>query len=120
MNVLVIDDEEDTRRCVRDILEQEGFEVTEAADALDAAALLRRRKYDLILLDVMLPGIDGREFARYLSSHRKRIPILAISCRHDPETKAWMKRCGCRGFVEKPFGPSELLRKIGALSKEPK
>lgn len=111
MRILVVDDEADVRELMRGLLEQEGHKVTAAEDAVTAGLYLRLARFDLIVLDVMLPGMDGHQFAQSLSNgwNTFEIPVLMVSCRTDPESKGWAKLNGCVGYVEKPFSPSEFL-----------
>lgn len=111
MRILAIDDEADTRKLYHDLLTQSGHQVTTARDAVEATAHLRLHRFDLILLDLMMPGIDGLQFAQYLSTHWDTFetPVLVVSCRSDAESRSWTALQGCKGFLAKPFSPAELL-----------
>jgi DNA-binding response OmpR family regulator len=111
MNILVIDDDPDLRTLIRDLLEGEGHHVSAAPDAVVALALLQVRRFDLILLDLLLPGIEGYRLAEVLTTRWDTfdIPVVAVSCRGDPETRSWARIQGCSRFLAKPFGPAELL-----------
>jgi two-component system phosphate regulon response regulator OmpR len=117
MRILAIDDEADTRRLYQDLLGQAGHHVTPARDAVEATALLKIGAFDLILLDLMMPGIDGLQFAQSLANRWDtfEIPVLVVSCRDDAESRAWTKLQGCRGFLSKPFTPADLLDAIARV-----
>jgi CheY-like chemotaxis protein len=111
MRILAVDDEADTRRLYHDLLHSAGHHVVTARDAVEATAHLRLGGFDLILLDLMMPGIDGLQFAQYLSTHWDtfEIPVLVVSCKADEESRSWTRLQGCRGFLPKPFSPAELF-----------
>ena len=119
MKILAVDDEADTRRLLKDLLEQAGHRVTVAADAIEAMLHLKLQNYDLILLDLMMPGIEGPKLAQIVGSHWNTfdIPILVISCRKDEEAKTWARLIGCVRYIEKPFSPPELLDAVLAVRR---
>ncbi len=120
MTILVVDDEEDTRNFLRDLLVHAGRSVTTAGSAAAAMVHVHLQQYDLILLDIMMPGIDGHQLAQFLTSHWNTfdIPIVVISCRKDAESKSWAKLNGCVGYIEKPFSPVEILETIEAIERK--
>ena len=120
MKILAIDDERDTRQLMKDLLSHAGHQVTTASDAVEALAHLQMARYELVLLDMMMPGIDGAQLAQYLSTHWNTfdIPVLVVSCRKDAECKSWAQLNGCVGYIEKPFSPSELLDAVARVEKQ--
>lgn len=120
MNILIVDDDGDTRALLRTLLSQEGHSPTAAASAAEALVHLKMRRYDLILLDIMLPGIDGLQFAQFLASRWDtfEIPVLVLSARSDEESKSWARLGNCVGYVEKPFGSSDLLERIAGVGAD--
>ena len=113
--ILIVDDEPDTLRLVRDLLVQAHYSVTAASSSVEALMHIHLTKFDLILLDLMMPGIDGHQLAEHLSSHWDtfEIPVIVVSCRKDAESKFWAKEYGCVRYLEKPFSPAELLETVG-------
>jgi DNA-binding response OmpR family regulator len=111
MRILVVDDEEDARRFLKDLLCQASHQVTTASSAVHAIALVQMTSFDLVLLDLMMPGIDGHQFAQFMSSHWDTfdVPVVVVSCRTDAESKSWAKLNNCVRYVEKPFDSAELL-----------
>lgn len=115
--ILVVDDDPAIREMVTLVLMQGGFEVIEAASALEARQTIRSRTPDLILLDWMLPGQSGYEFARSLrrDPSRKEIPIIMLTARDQEGDKVAALDAGADDYVAKPFSVSELLARIRAV-----
>jgi two-component system, cell cycle response regulator DivK len=112
--ILVIEDQEDNRQIVRDLVTASGYELIEATtgeEGLDAAA---RERPDLILMDIQLPGIDGYEVTRRIKAdpNLRQIPIIAVTsyALSGDDKKAFA--AGCDGYVTKPYSPRLLLAKI--------
>lgn len=112
--ILVVEDQEDNRRIIRDLLTASGFELIEAEDGLEGVAAAVREKPDLILMDIQLPGLDGYEATRRIKAHAdlKKTPIIAVTsyALSGDDKKAFA--AGCDGYVTKPFSPRQLLEKI--------
>jgi two-component system, cell cycle response regulator DivK len=112
--VLVIEDQEDNRRIVRDLLASAGYETVEAATGEEGVALAEADPPDLILMDIDLPGMNGYEATRRLKSNpaMRRIPIVAVTsyALSGDDKKAF--DAGCDAYVTKPFSPRALLAKI--------
>jgi two-component system phosphate regulon response regulator PhoB len=108
--VLVVDDEETMRLLCRVNLSVSGVGVLEAPDGETGLEMARREKPDLILLDVMMPGIDGWEVARRLGAdpETKDIPIVFLTARAGAEDRLIGEQVGAVGYVVKPFDPVEL------------
>ena len=118
--ILTIDDQADIRRLVRMTLEFEGYEVTEASSGEDGLALLKQYEPDLILLDVMMPGMDGVAVSQYLKSDLKLrdIPVVMLTALdRESDMKAGI-HAGANMYLTKPFSPIELLDKVAVLLKE--
>jgi len=120
-HILVVDDEDDIRATISDILEDEGYAVSVAADAAAARAEVGRERPDLILLDVWMPDVDGitllREWAR---EGVPRCPVVILSGHGTVETAVEATRLGAVDFVEKPLSLAKLLRTVQkALDKMP-
>ena len=115
--IMVVDDEADIRELIRFNLEKEGFEVVSVADGETALEEARLKQPDLILLDVMLPGIDGIEVCFKLKSDSafKSIPIVMLSAKSDESDQLVGLKIGADDYLVKPFSPKVLVAKIGAI-----
>lgn len=115
--VLVIDDEKDLIELIRYNLEKDGFEVKGAVDGESGLALAAQELPDLILLDLMLPGIDGLEVCRMLRSETRtaRIPVIMLTARGAESDRVVGLELGADDYVTKPFSPRELTARVKAL-----
>jgi len=112
-HVLVVDDEDDIRALIKDILSDEGYEVTNAADAAEARAARDEGKFDLILLDIWMPDTDGISLLREWSEHGDLdCPVVIMSGHGTVDTAVEATRLGAFDFVEKPLSISKLLRTV--------
>jgi DNA-binding response OmpR family regulator len=112
--VLVVDDEPEIARLVRDYLQHGGFAVLTAANGETALELARTRKPDLVVLDLGLPGIDGLEVTRSLR-HQGGLPIIMLTARDDESDKLVGLELGADDYVVKPFSPKELVARVRAV-----
>jgi two-component system, cell cycle response regulator DivK len=114
--ILVVEDQEDNRQILRDLLGNAGYELTEAENGEEAIAAVARRRPDLILMDIQLPIMDGYEATRRIrtNSDLKSVPIIAVTsyALAGDENKALA--AGCDGYVSKPYSPRDLLAKVRA------
>ena len=112
--ILVIEDTEDNRQIVRDLLESAGYELIEALDGIEGVAAAEREQPDLILMDIQLPGIDGYEATRRIRAvpTLATVPIIAVTSYALSGDEAKTRAAGCDGYVAKPFSPRQLLAKI--------
>jgi len=112
--VLVIEDQEDNRRIVRDLLTASGYELIEATTGEEGLELAERERPDLILMDIQLPGLDGYEVTRLIKANPElhRIPIIAVTSYALSGDDQKAAAAGCDGYVTKPFSPRVLLAKI--------
>ena len=112
--ILVVDDQEDNRRILRDLLTASGFEVIEAKTGEEGVALAEERGPDLILMDIQLPGIDGYEATRQIKAKPalQATPLIVVTsyALSGDDTKAFA--AGADGYVSKPFSPRALLAKV--------
>jgi PleD family two-component response regulator len=118
--ILIVDDESAIRMVCRLNLRSAGFETLEAADGQAALAVARAERPDLILLDIMLPEVDGWQVAEELGSEAEtaEIPILFLSARSDRTDEARGHELGGVGYITKPFDPSEMIDRVrGALER---
>jgi two-component system OmpR family response regulator len=113
--LLVVEDEPDIRELLSATLRFAGFRVTAAADGPQALAHARRERPDLVLLDVMLPGLDGFDTLRRLRAQGVRAPVLFLTARDATEDKVTGLRAGGDDYVTKPFSVQEVVARIEAL-----
>ena len=111
--VLMVDDETEIVELMRDYLEQEGFAVVSAGDGQTAIVAACREKPDLIVLDIMLPKIDGFEVCRQLRS-QMTVPIILLSAKDQDVDKILGLGLGADDYITKPFSPGELMARIKA------
>jgi two-component system response regulator RegX3 len=112
--VLVVEDEESFSDALSYMLRKEGFEVTVAADGNDGLAAFERQGADLVLLDVMLPGLPGTEVCRRIRA-RSNVPIIMLTAKGDEIDKVVGLELGADDYVTKPFGSRELVARIRAV-----
>ncbi len=112
--ILVVEDQEDNRRILRDLLTSVGYEIIEAETGEDGVVAATTHVPDLILMDIQLPGIDGYETTRQIRTHEalNHVPIIAVTsyALSGDDVKAY--EAGCNGYVAKPYSPRALLAKI--------
>ncbi len=113
--VLVVEDNADLAYGLRNNLEIEGYKVDVAGDGTRGLALARTAGPDLIILDLMLPGMDGFRVLRALRDEGRRLPILVLTARGEESDKVRGLRLGADDYVTKPFGVLELLARVEAL-----
>ena len=109
-SILLVDDERAIRTICRVNLEGDGMNVTEATDGVEAIAQLRQEQPSLVLLDVMMPGIDGWKVAERLAADpaTKDLPVVFLSARASYEDRLHAQELGAVGYIVKPFDPLEL------------
>src|SRR5215510_14180304 len=112
--ILVVDDEPKVARLARDYLEKNGFRVTIAADGQSALTIARREKPDLVILDLMLPNIDGREVCRILR-RESDIPIIMLTALSEEIDQVTGLEIGADDYITKPFSVRTLVARVRAL-----
>lgn len=112
--VLIVEDQEDNRAILRDLLSNAGYELIEASNGEEGVALAERERPDLILMDIQLPVVDGYEATRRIKGNAslRSIPIIAVTSYALSGDEAKAQEAGCDGYVAKPFSPRQLLAKI--------
>ena len=115
MKILVVDDERAVRDSLRRALALEGYEVDLAADGEEALARMRRAEPDALILDVLMPGVDGLEVSRRLRRSGSKVPILMLTARDAVENRVEGLDAGADDYVTKPFALEELLARVRAL-----
>ena len=114
--ILTVDDEERIRALIRKYAEFEGHEVTEAADGMEAIKLCREQDFDIIIMDIMMPELDGFSACREIRKF-KQTPIIMLSARGEEYDKINGFELGIDDYVVKPFSPKELMLRIDAVMK---
>lgn len=112
--ILVVDDEQKIREVIREYSEFNGFEVTEAADGMTAVGLCKLNDYDLIIMDIMMPKLDGFSACKEIKKV-KDIPIIMLSARSEEYDKLFGFELGIDDYVVKPFSPKELMARVNAV-----
>lgn len=116
MRLLIAEDEKKLRKLVKDFFELKGYEVAEAGNGSEAVDALQKQKFDLIFLDIMMPGMDGLEACEKLRTYTDA-PIIFLTALYDEETKLKGYACGADDYVTKPFSLDVLYAKAEAISK---
>ena len=111
-SILIVEDEEKILRLLELELEYEGYEVGKAADGLKAFELFQSKEWDLILLDIMLPGISGIELLRRIRSQDAYTPVILLTAKSSVEDKVSGLDLGANDYITKPFQIEELLARI--------
>ena len=119
MRVLIVDDEAMIRNVLKEYVEFEGNEAFEASDGMQAVKLCKENDYDIILMDVMMPMLDG--FSAVKEIHKnKDIPVIMLSARGEEYDKLFGFEMGADDYVTKPFSPKEVMARIAAVTKRHK
>ena len=119
-HILVVDDDKNTRRLLRAVLEAEHYTVTTACDGEEALAVLDREHIDLAILDIMMPHMDGYEFTSLLRAEQNDLPILMVTAKQLPEDKKKGFLVGTDDYMTKPIDEEEMLLRIRALLRRAK
>ncbi len=114
-HILVVDDEENIRQLVRKYANFEGYKVTEAADGMEALEICRQCSFDLIIMDVMMPELDGFSALRRIRQQDRRTPVLMLSARGEEYDRIHGFELGVDDYVVKPFSPKELMLRVSAI-----
>jgi two-component system, OmpR family, phosphate regulon response regulator OmpR len=113
-HLLVVDDDEKLRALLQRYLSGNGFRVSAAADARDARTLMKSMAFDLLIVDVMMPGENGFDFVKSVRVG-SAVPILMLTAKGEAEDRIKGLECGADDYLPKPFEPRELLLRVGAL-----
>ncbi len=113
-NILIIEDDANIRKLVSVNLEKRGYKVSEAGDGNQAMFLFRQQSFDLVLLDLILPGISGVDVCTWIRS-RSDVPIIVLSGMKDEDLKVTALDAGADDYITKPFGHEELLARVRAV-----
>ena len=112
--ILIVDDEQKIREVIREYSEFNGYEVEEAADGMEAVSRCRLNDYDLIIMDIMMPKLDGYSACKEIKK-TKNIPVIMLSARGEEYDKLFGFELGIDDYVVKPFSPKELMARVNAV-----
>ncbi|MCI6023105.1 MAG: response regulator transcription factor [Candidatus Faecivivens sp.] len=115
--LLIVDDEQSIRALIRKYAVFDGYEVEEAGDGMEAIEKFRKGKFDLIIMDVMMPELDGFSACREIRKQDEKVPIIMLSARGEEYDRIHGFEIGVDDYVVKPFSPRELLMRVGAVLK---
>lgn len=117
LRAVVADDDVDIVGLLRDDLERSGYAVEHAYDGIQALELVRRRRPDVALFDVVMPGLDGFELTRRVRAapETRDVPVILLTALHDGERAAAGLAAGADDYVKKPFSPQELKARVQAV-----
>ncbi|MBS1111819.1 MAG: DNA-binding response regulator, partial [Nitrospirae bacterium] len=117
MKILVVEDEKDISGLISYNLSKEGFKVSVSSDGEDALRVVRKEKFSLIILDLMLPGIKGMELCKILKSSEETsfIPIIMLTAKSEELDKVLGLEMGADDYITKPFSPRELIARVRAV-----
>lgn len=113
--LLLVDDEENITDLARMYLEREGYVINTAANGLNALEAIRREKPALVVLDLMLPGLDGFEICKKLRAENNQVPIILLTARDEDVDKILGLELGADDYMTKPFNPRELVARVKAI-----
>jgi DNA-binding response OmpR family regulator len=116
-NILLVDDDPHIRQLVRVLLEREGFTIIEAGDGVAALAQLATVSVDLVVLDLMMPNMDGWELCRQIRAAATDLPLLMLTAKGETSDKVRGFQLGTDDYLVKPFEPVELVMRVKALLK---
>lgn len=114
-HLLVVDDDARLRSLLQRYLTEQGFRVTAAADAAEARAALKAVSFDLLVMDVMMPGESGLELVDSLRRQGRDVPVLMLTARGDPDDRVAGFESGADDYLAKPFDPRELAHRVRTI-----
>jgi DNA-binding response OmpR family regulator len=119
--LLLVDDETDVHEIVELMLGKEGFEILSASSGDEALRMVHEEEFDVILLDLLMPGMSGKDFLRIMKRSRgsSTIPVVVFTALKPEDAYEECKKLGAAGFVHKPFAKKVLLREIERVLDEP-
>lgn len=119
-HILVTDDDKNIRLLLKTVLEKENYRVSTAVNGEQALEILDREHIDLVVLDIMMPSMDGYEFTKLLRENNNNLPILMVSAKHQPADKKQGFLAGTDDYMTKPIDVEEMLLRIRALLRRAK
>lgn len=120
MKVLIVDDEELIRNVIKEYLKIENYEYDEASNGKEAIDKIKTNDFDIVIMDIMMPIMDGYQAVRKIREFNKTIPVIMLSARNEEYDKLLSFDLGVDDYVTKPFSPKELIARIKAVTKRNK
>ena len=120
LNILLVDDDKNIRKLYKAVLESDGYNVLTAQNGEEALDIMDRECVDLVVLDIMMPKMDGYEFTRTLREVNNNLPILMVSAKQMPEDKKHGFLVGTDDYITKPVDEEEMLLRVRALLRRAK
>ncbi len=117
MKILVVDDEPLIRDVIREYLQLEGYDVDEACDGEKAVLLVEKNDYSLVIMDIMMPNMDGYQACKKIKNKNAKVPFIMLSARGEEYDKLIGFDLGIDDYVTKPFSPKELVARVKAVLK---
>ena len=114
--ILIVDDEKKIREVIKEYAEFEGYDVSQAKDGMEAIEMVKQNNYDLVILDIMMPRLDGYSACKEIKKLQD-IPVIMLSAKGEEYNKLFGFELGVDDYIVKPFSPKELLARIGAVIK---
>src|SRR5665647_1790374 len=115
--IMIVDDEIHIRELIKVFLRQEGFEVVEAEHGLEALEIMERTRVELVILDIMMPQMDGWDLCMELRKQYPDLPLLMVTAKGETGQKVKGFQLGTDDYLVKPFDPEELVMRVKALMK---
>jgi DNA-binding response OmpR family regulator len=115
--ILIADDDDNIRKLISLYLRKEGFDIKEARDGTKALSIIENSRVDLVILDIMMPGLDGWELCREIRRWDANIPLLMVTAKAESAHKVKGFQLGTDDYLTKPFDPLELVMRVKALLK---
>ena len=119
-NIMIVEDDQNQRKLMATVLEQYGYNVIQAVDGIDALDVLDKKHIDLIILDIMMPRMDGFEFTETLRQSGCNLPILMVTAKQSPVDKRKGFIIGTDDYMTKPVDEEEMVLRVGALLRRSK
>ena len=119
-NIMIVEDDTNQRKLMATVLEQYGYNVIQAVDGIDALDVLDKKHIDLIILDIMMPRMDGFEFTETLRQSGCNLPILMVTAKQSPVDKRKGFIIGTDDYMTKPVDEEEMVLRVGALLRRSK
>ena len=119
-NIMIVEDDTNQRKLMATVLEQYGYNVIQACDGIDALGQLDKKHIDLIILDIMMPRMDGFEFTETIRQSGSNIPILMVTAKTSPVDKRKGFIIGTDDYMTKPVDEEEMVLRVGALLRRAK
>jgi two-component system OmpR family response regulator len=115
--IMIVDDDVHIRELIKVYLQQEGFDVVEAGNGVDALQQMEHTRVDLVILDIMMPQMDGWDLCKELRNHYPNLPLLMVTAKGETGQKVKGFQLGTDDYLVKPFDPEELVVRVKALMK---